>query len=158
MLARKVLEGIADDRLLGDRRIGNSPYGDLIDGYAQLASTNDNLPSVQEDWTAGDLKEAIAQVPAEQQVVLLYKYVHATKSLSDPWTYAETPAARDERRHKHWMAKMLLTCAILVIFMILGAMIVLGVKSGDVESGPMVDTFLNTVLEIMKLIFSSSAT
>lgn len=153
-LLEDILRGISDDRLLVNRREEASPLGDLIDSYKKASQNNDNLETLNSDWTGRDLKEAIKKVPSDEQLTMLYKYMVAVKSPGDPFSYAEHPREADERRHRHWIVKTAVVSAILMTFAIIGAVIALAVSSGQVEKGVMVDTFMSTALEILKLVFS----
>lgn len=149
-LVRQVLNGVADNRLLKDHKSGPSPLQHLIETYREKSAHNDNAPNLTDVSVGQDLKHGIEQLPCEDQVQMLYKYLVDARRL----TPEESPAEVEDRKMKHWSIKAFIWVASFVIVMTFGAVTAIAVRSGVAPSNELVSTFLEFAGEIVHLIFA----
>jgi hypothetical protein len=149
------LKGIADDRQIDGHISVASPLRDLIEQYNKIAINNDNLPHVLSTSTGAELKKAVGMTDPEVQVVLLYKYSVATKTLDTPTIYAEDPVKADERKFRLYVAKVFITGLIVLMLVVIGAVIALSVNSGVLANEGLISTIMTTAAEIIKVMLGS---
>jgi hypothetical protein len=171
-LLEQILKGIKDDRLLNTHRPGPSPLNDLIEVYKERSAHDDNLPNLDEYSTGRTLKDGIAAMDADDQVMLLNQYAMATKGLRvPPAVKTETPATSvapvvatpdtatsgddpEDKKFKRRALMIVIVTGALCFAMLFGAVTAIAVRTGRAPSNELVSTFLESATEIAKLIFS----
>lgn len=154
MLVHAILKGVSDSRPVADLSTA-SPLRDLVERYNRYANHDDNLPRVLSLTTGGELKTAIGMMDPEIQVALLHKYSEATKTLDEPTVYAEDPVKADERKFRLYVARLMITSFVVLMLIVIGAVIALSVKSGELANEGLISTIMETAAEIVKLILSA---
>lgn len=155
-LAAAILKGISDKRQIVGHLAKPSPFKDLIEQYNAIALKDDDLPLMNERSTGAELKAAIGRVEPELQVTLLYKYSVATKTLDNPTLYNQDPVKLEERKLRIYLAKLMTTVFAVGFCLIVGAMVAISVKSGDLPNEGVVKSLMSTAGEIIKVILGSS--
>ena len=148
------LRDVSDDRLLGHRRQGPSPIGDLINRYNEVVYTDDSFPQMTAECTGRDLKDALAALDEETLPDVLGPYIEAVRGSGIPWEYQEAPRVADERRFRIWLAKFALVVLAGIVFMMIGIMMVVGLNNGVISKNPLITSMIEMSLEIMHVIFS----
>ncbi len=154
MLLAAILRGIDDDTPLASNILIASPLRDLVQAYNKKALIESALPAITGDSTGADLKMAIGNMRAEDQVELLQKYSAATKTLDAPMVYSEDPKVTDERRLRHWMMKTFILLTGVLVCIIIGVTVAVMVHNKMFPPASVITTIINSATEIIKLIFS----
>ncbi len=161
-LVQAVLKGIKDDRQIAAHLVVGTPLWTLIETYNKVAMNDDNLPAIMSSTTGGEMKVAIGLMQPDVQVAILHKYCQSTKTLDvHPVVPVVIPATNDEtlrveeRKFKLYIAKLFMTGLMILMFVVVGAVIAISVKNGELANEGLISTIMTTAGEIIKLIFSS---
>lgn len=150
--AADILRGLADSKELGEH-IDDYALQALLDAYNHRAHHDDSLVPLGYHHTGKDLKNALAQLPGEDQLVMLYPYAQAVFQLLP---YVEDQRSIDERRLRHWLVKAAFMVLAPIPCLIAGAMVVIAVREGIMPDGALSSSLMSTATEMLKLIFTSS--
>lgn len=129
---------------------GNPALKQLVGDYQHFASLSTRTADYDATWSGAEFKNRITLLKSEQQVMLLYRYLDATDAIVDE--RRDSPAQRLQRQLIRIVIGATAVCAV----MLFGAITVIAVRSGKLPSNELVDTFLETATEIVKLLFENS--
>jgi len=159
MLLNNTLSRIVDTKLLTD--YAEDPMDQeakavlgLAKAYREKAAHNPQYRTLPDDAVGGDLKTSIALMDEQDQVSMLYAFNAILNGAPQVGgSYIESPRDRDERKTKIWVIKgfIITFCASFLIFMTTIA--VIGIRTGEITGGPVIDSFLSTAAEIAKAIW-----
>lgn len=151
----KILKGMPDSRLL-ETYAADAPARVLMDKYVAHAQHDATLAVITLQSTCGELKKALSQLPPAEKITLLYEYLVST-SINSPIASAMLSSeAREQRKMKYWLVKSAVWMLGPIIFLVVGAAIAIGVRTGVMTDNPAFNSIISTAMEILKLIFTSA--
>ena len=156
-MVEELLKELADDKVLNCKcadpvPVCSSPVCELLSSYTKLTKKDADLPAPESDWNGRDLKDALSVAEPKDVIPMLYTYQQASINSTPSYDY-EAPAVRDTRLHKQWISKALIITACIMLLVVAGAVIALGVMTGNLTNGPFVDTVLTAAMEIIRIVF-----
>lgn len=151
----KILKGVCDNKKLHEYP-QDSPLRILADTYIKEVVNNSSLPTIDLQSTGGEFKLALSKLDAADKVALLYDYLVGTTPTGPLASVLQSADKKADLNFKRWLAKAAVLVVSSLLFLIVGAMIAISVKSGAVSNNPAFTSIVNTAMEILKLIFSSA--
>lgn len=149
-LTEKVFKGIDDTRSVRAHAERSVALKHLLLSYEELAKVDASIPNLTDATTGRELKDAFEMLETESQLRMLNNYWFTLHGRS-----SETEAARDERKHKHWLIKAGVVFTGGLILVITGAVIGLANKSGTMPDNAVLTGILKTAGEVLKVIIGS---
>ena len=150
----KILKGVCDNKKLHEYP-QDSALRILVDAYVKESVRNAALPAIDLQSTGGEFKLAFSRMEAAEKVTLMYNYlvnIAADSPLAEILTKADE---KEDRHFRRWLIKSAVYLLGSLVFLIVGATIAIGVKTGVVSDNPAFASIVNTAMEILKLIFTS---
>jgi hypothetical protein len=152
VLTRAILIGISDELIVDAHVVMPSPLRDLIRGYNKIALGNPALPLITEKTTGEQLKQAVSQLPPEEQVELLHAYSKATQSLETPHVYAEDPKLVEQKKIRLLLSRIFVALMGVIALLLLGGVLAVAASAGMLQD--MISTqVMQRSLDIVKFLF-----
>jgi hypothetical protein len=160
MLVERVLKGISDTRAVSDHKPGKLAVDFLLEEYNEIAIHVAELPNLGPEATGKELKDAIRMMNADDQILLLYKYLQRRGELPKdkeeikPLTKEEEQVAeeRDLNGLKIWLIKGIFILAAAVTLIVTGATAMVAWREGHATDNPAMVVLWHTAKEILTII------
>lgn len=156
-----LLSSIKDEILVEDTT--SVALQNLYEAYLRIQEAAELEVQLGDNPTGKELKEAVRHLPAELKLRLLNKYVEDQKTAMG-LTVGETPVEGpkspidriwEDRPLRRFIVKTLVVGVVGFIFVLLGVVVSIGYFTGKFTDGVLINTLLNTAIEVIKLIFGA---
>ena len=149
-LTEKVLKGIDDTRPVHMHADRSAALKAFLNSYDEQTKLDGTLPVLTPSTSGRELKDAFNMLELEIQLKMLSSYWNTVHGRN-----TESEAVRDERRQRHWMIKAGTIFAGSLALVVVGAMMAIANKNGELPDSAILNGLLKTAGEILKVIIGA---
>lgn len=184
-LVQTILRDVVEDKILLDQGDLAVALLGLAEAFNTVAGELPGFVEITHQSTGKDLKGAILSLPLKHQMPLLHLFSQTVASVvtrpapleitageptlgpipqvcepAAPWDGIDRRRKHleeeEKRKLKTWLIKATFIFIAPIPCILVGAVVAIGVRSGTVPDGPVVNSIMSTATEILKLIFAAS--
>ena len=163
-MTQTILKDISDDIVLLNLSENDGTLYDLYNAYLEIEESVPGAVKLEDTATGKELKAAIEALPGKEKLRLINIYANepvvpgavTNSTIQDDLRATVVNKVWNDTILRRFIVKAVLITALVLLVATFGAALTIAVMSGKISDGVVVNTMMNSAMEIVKLIFGFS--
>ena len=163
-MTQTILKDISDDIVLLNLSENDGTLYDLYNAYLEIEECVPGAVKLEDTATGKELKAAIEALPGKEKLRLINIYANepvvpgtvTNSTVQDDLRVTVVNKVWNDTILRRFIVKAVLITALVLLVATFGAALTIAVMSGKISDGVVVNTMMNSAMEIVKLIFGFS--
>ena len=163
-MVQTILKDISDDIVLLNLSENDGTLYDLYNAYLEIEGSVPGAVKLEDTATGKELKAAIEALPGKEILRLINIYANepvvpsavTNSTVQDDLRATVVNKVWNDTILRRFIVKAVLITALVLLVATFGAALTIAVVSGKISDGVVVNTMMNSAMEIVKLIFGFS--
>ena len=163
-MTQTILKDISDDIVLLNLSENDGTLYDLYNAYLEIEESVSGAVKLEDTATGKELKAAIEALPGKEKLRLINIYANepvvpgavTNSTVQDDLRATVVNKVWNDTILRRFIVKAVLITALVLLVATFGAALTIAVMSGKISDGVVVNTMMNSAMEIVKLIFGFS--